>query len=443
MDTSKIPLGELAWKNILAHVVEHGDASETNYLEVKSDLNLGSALGIAKVAKFLLGSANRLPSHAAKFFQGYSVMVIGAEKGQALGTVKGVEPHDVEATLRKYLGSDFPHFDFGRISVSQTHEVILVIASPPENGQPIFVCHKDFQGESKQDNLTDGAIYVRDGSSTRPAKSGEIKALLHRSTTSNRPALNLTIEATPINRVEDIKVLVNDTYQFEEEEFLESQRKRKEPVVGFPQLSFATTMALVGYRPPEKQYADWKTDLPDHKVETERALLEIAFPAFRVQITANGRYVSKPHLRVTFFNCSMFDRYDLEYPSYGSLFEPILQEPTGIMQDFPVIQANSNYRPNEEEWSQIDNDVVVTFTPDSLRPDQPFASADDITLIANNPNAETIQVRWTLTEDKNDQAVTDEFELATGALMSRDTLLRLIGNPADYVYTPAEATNDQ
>src|SRR5665647_2493699 len=112
LDTGVIPLGERALQSILDHVIAVGDEAETTYLEVKSSLALGSKTGVAKVAKFLLGVANRRPNEAASHFHGYAVLVIGAQKGGAPGVPRGVEPHELEDRLRPYLGPQ---------SVSYTH----------------------------------------------------------------------------------------------------------------------------------------------------------------------------------------------------------------------------------------------------------------------------------------------------------------------------------
>jgi len=56
-----VPLGERAQRSMLDHVLAVGDEAETNYLEAKSALDLTSAEGVAKIAKFLLGAANRRP----------------------------------------------------------------------------------------------------------------------------------------------------------------------------------------------------------------------------------------------------------------------------------------------------------------------------------------------------------------------------------------------
>ena len=113
LDTNAVPLGERSWHAILQHVMEVGDEAETSYLEIKSALDITSIRGaahankqaVAKIAKFLLGVANRSPKDAARHFQGYAVLVIGAEKGQALGVPRGIELHDLENSLRPYLGA--------------------------------------------------------------------------------------------------------------------------------------------------------------------------------------------------------------------------------------------------------------------------------------------------------------------------------------------------
>lgn len=131
METGIIPLGERALRSILDHVVAVGDEAEASYLEVKSTLDLTSPEGVTKVAKFLLGAANRPPQAASRHFHGYAVLVIGAQRGEARGIVRGVEAHELEDRLRPYLGPQFPSFEFGRITVDADSEVLFVVAQPP------------------------------------------------------------------------------------------------------------------------------------------------------------------------------------------------------------------------------------------------------------------------------------------------------------------------
>lgn len=89
--------------SVLDHVVANGDAAETSYLEAKSTVDITSKPGLVKVAKFLLGCANRLPEDAARHFKGYAVLVIGAQQGKAAGVALGADPHEFAGRLRPYL----------------------------------------------------------------------------------------------------------------------------------------------------------------------------------------------------------------------------------------------------------------------------------------------------------------------------------------------------
>lgn len=135
MDTSVVPLGERAWAAILQHVIERGDAAETTYLEVKGPFDLTSGADLVKIAKFLLGMANRTVDTAARHFQGHGVMVLGAEHGRAVGVQRVLEPHEIANRLQPYLGHMFPGYEFGRIPVGHDRDVLFVIGSPPRRAR--------------------------------------------------------------------------------------------------------------------------------------------------------------------------------------------------------------------------------------------------------------------------------------------------------------------
>lgn len=193
LDTGILPLGERSLQLILDHILAVGDEAETTYLEVKSSLEPGSKAGVAKIAKFLLGAANRRPKEAERHFRGYAVLVIGAQKDAAPGIPRGVEAHELEDRLRPYLGPQFPAFEFGRIGVDDDREVLFIVAQPPQEGQSIFPCHKSFDGDDRRDSLNDGAIYVRGTSNTRPARAGEVLALVERARGGGKPPIELDV----------------------------------------------------------------------------------------------------------------------------------------------------------------------------------------------------------------------------------------------------------
>lgn len=136
MDTNFVPIGDTRLRVLLNEVEALGDGAEADYLEAKSELDLTSSLGIAKVAKFVLGAANRLPAQAAKNLKGYAVMIIGAAKGTSPGVDVGTEGHELQDKARKYLGDRGPTFDLARLAVGPDREILFVLVDPPEEGQP-------------------------------------------------------------------------------------------------------------------------------------------------------------------------------------------------------------------------------------------------------------------------------------------------------------------
>lgn len=58
----------------------------------------------------------------------------------------------------------------------------------------MYPCHKSYQGDDRRDSLEDGAIYVRGTSNTRPARAGEVLALVERARGAGKPPITLDVE---------------------------------------------------------------------------------------------------------------------------------------------------------------------------------------------------------------------------------------------------------
>ncbi|WP_404473568.1 hypothetical protein [Microbacterium aerolatum] len=192
IDTSRAPLGERRARALVDAVVASDDRLEHHYLELKSELDLAGRRDRAKIAKFILGSANRMPDKAATAFEGYAVMVIGASS-QTLKGLPPVEVLDIEKGVLPYIGADGPRWDVARVPVpDSTNEVLLILVDPPQWGQPLFPCLKE---GGERNELRDGAIYYRASGQTREANSGEIQQLLRRGQAAGVPDVNLGVAA--------------------------------------------------------------------------------------------------------------------------------------------------------------------------------------------------------------------------------------------------------
>lgn len=191
----EIPRSSSQWRSFLNALVEHEDY-ESEWLEQKSqgDPMKGSDLG--KLAKCILGMANRSPIVAAKYMNGHGLMVWGLQNKDLAG-IKKTEDHQLQDKLTPYLTGDGPYWRGIRIAVkgSSDREVLIVVVDPSNVGDPIFLCHKNGEG------IEDGGIYVRDKTQTRRAKSDEIRILEHRSI-KDFPAIDLSVSLeSPLYRI--------------------------------------------------------------------------------------------------------------------------------------------------------------------------------------------------------------------------------------------------
>src|SRR5690625_1378453 len=412
MDTDFTPLGERAHRKTLEHIRTNGDEVETYYLEVKSDLDLEARVDIAKIAKFLLGAANRDPEQAARHFHGYAVLVIGAQQGQINGVARGVESHDLENKLRPYLGPTFPSFEFGRVPIDDDREALFIVAPPPEDGQPMFPCHRNFQGNRRQDNLTDGAIYVRGSSNTRLARSGEILRLIERGQGSGKPPIDIAIDLIgTVHRVSHISDVMDYLYSQKEQGYIDRLESSQEQ----PALDPIVLRAVGGSEPltPEQKAArleNWRKNKEENMAEGRDHLLGVALEGLGLRITSHNRYITKPHLSLTFHNCMVVDYLEPEDADRGKLVKPVMEPRSRFPQlDYSAISPR-NLASYPVTWSNTGGNAEIHLTPEAFRPNTPEEfDQDDYVIVARDLSSEHIEVTWRLTEAGNDEETSGTF----------------------------------
>src|SRR5690606_17663034 len=116
IDLSRLPTGARGWSALVAWAAGSDDRQERYFLELKSDVDLTTKHGRHKVAKFILGAANRDPAKAAKRFGGHAVMLLGVSVGATNG-IPPFEAQDLEREVRKFTGASGPGWDFERVVV--------------------------------------------------------------------------------------------------------------------------------------------------------------------------------------------------------------------------------------------------------------------------------------------------------------------------------------
>lgn len=186
MDWTSVPGGELGRQAFVDEMKTVDDRAERYFLELKSDIDLSTKEGQAKVAKFILGAANRDAKMAARRFGGHALMVLGVSKGAAPG-IPFFEAKDLQKVVTKFISHDGPKWDFNSVRVDDTHSVVIIEVAPPVPGV-IWTCHA-----FGLDNLEDGAIYIRADGETRKAAGGEVRAMLARAKAAT-PDVKLELE---------------------------------------------------------------------------------------------------------------------------------------------------------------------------------------------------------------------------------------------------------
>lgn len=166
--------GERSAAALVRAIAQRDDRVETHYLEVKSTVTLDKA-GFAKIAKYILGSANRMPETAAGAFEGYGVMVIGVAPRQIMGMPK-TEVLDLARGIEPFLGPEGPAWDLIHVPVDDSdHTVLVIVVDPPPEGQGPYPCHKEGP------DIFNGRIYIREQGATREARATEVEQLVARS----------------------------------------------------------------------------------------------------------------------------------------------------------------------------------------------------------------------------------------------------------------------
>lgn len=108
-DISRAPLGLRAASALVVGLAKLDDRFERHYLEIKSDID-PSKNELAKIAKYILGSANRMPEKAATAFGGYGVMEVGVAPKKITG-VPPIEFLDIDKVVSAYVGPMGPKWD--------------------------------------------------------------------------------------------------------------------------------------------------------------------------------------------------------------------------------------------------------------------------------------------------------------------------------------------
>jgi len=443
IDFSRPPIGEAAAAKLIQVAAEMGDIAERHYLEIKgSDFDISKKTDKQKIAKFILGAANRDPDVAKRYFQGYAVMILGVDQNRIVG-VEPTEMMELQHVIRPFLGASGPQWDVVRVPVQDSgKEVLIVLVDPPEFGQPPFPCR------AEGDKLKDGAIYIRADGATREAKADEIDMLLRRFKRVS-PDVKLEISVTGnVNSIRCDKARTLDEYIEDKEAALLAAMPSENPAVSSnvyatilsaPMLDPSTTpedRTREEYRAEIKKWKDecaqsWGTLLDNvtalFGVNTVRIenLTTTFLRKVEVKIHLSGavRAVSHKELKTTL----EAGPSELGLPSSPRPWGP-KSRIYGLASSLRSFDFNPPiFSPSSVSWSNTGS-VDLTVDVGDLRPKQVFETedADTVLVVPDDFAVKEITGTWTATADGINELFSGEIVVPVNPVRDMTEAVRVL-----------------
>ncbi len=454
LDLSRAPRGVLAANELIAAVAAVGDLAERHYLELKSTLDLSTKKHKEKIAKFILGAANRMPDVASTAFEGYGVMIIGVSQGAIIG-IPPVEMMEISKVVQQYVGAAGPRWDILWVPIEgSSNQVLVVLVDPPKFGHGPFPCRAS--GES----LTDGRIYIRADGETREAGSAELDLLLQR----GRAGVPVDVDFLVEVKGEVTSVILNEATTVDD--YLTAVRRRlvaalpsSEPIVlgtRFAGLTgyVSTASTIAGFMSePETRTEEEYLDSIDRWTERFRS----AWQGAKLKITGSQlepAIIIITNRTSTFFHdvqvklhlegdVSAFDYTppqraddfsDLELPHPPRKWGPTQRAmgipnygllPTYAMNQAPYISSSVSFR----NGGSVDLELDVG----ELRPRGFYESEDEeFVLVVVNQSLTAIRGTWELTARDHNEVYAGEITIAvTGPNDLTSVARQILGLDAD------------
>jgi predicted HTH transcriptional regulator len=182
IDPTRRPMRPSDWDAVAQAVLNADPTDETDWIEWKGALDLGTRQGKFKVARAILGFANRDTARALRNLVGHALIVVGVEPGKVHGAEQ-LDGADLEGRLEPYLGSDGPDWECHYRPVANQH-VLVICVRPPLPSDPIYTLRKSL------DRNWAGTVFIRRGSKTVPADDKEL-AMLQRRLLAGQPSTSI------------------------------------------------------------------------------------------------------------------------------------------------------------------------------------------------------------------------------------------------------------
>lgn len=193
IDITKPLRGNAALERLVRAVERATAHDEPAAVEWKSTLDLATAHGRFHVARCILAMANRDPKVAAREFDGYGYVVVGAEPGAIAGIVSA-DPAAYVGPINQYVGSDDngPAWSPTHVPVNNA-TVAVFIVEPPQPGHRAWPLRKTYRDINNK-GADEGTVFVRSPGRTAPASAAEMDMLSRRAAAAEQATPDIDVE---------------------------------------------------------------------------------------------------------------------------------------------------------------------------------------------------------------------------------------------------------
>lgn len=410
-DLTRLPIGTASWRALIDHALSLGDLAEVAYLELKGTLPFRDKgprkRSAVTLARAVLGMSNRMPDAAARHLQGYGVVLVGVSEQRIEGAEK-VDGAVLREALEPYLGSDGPLWD--HLFFEHPNGLVMaLIVSPPQWGDRIHACRKEYSSDDGRLTVRDGDIFVRLPGICRPANSNDLVNLERRRQMSQHTDVELAVAYSEgFHRVDLTSAvnLVTTAVNSRADSLLEGVTTRSGN-------SYATMLASISAerRTPEEfnhSVEHWRNDALAEAKNVVHELLRHELATGRWVITnTSQRYLESAQLEVVFPpGVLVLMDADGEYCDHGGSFdiEQVLPERPAKWGSYSVftgvipsgIGSRGLVRKTEMHIEASTAGTSLTWQVGDLRP-KSSSQGNELFAVVTEEHSSTVVAHWRLT----------------------------------------------
>ncbi len=452
VDLSRLPPGTAGWLALADHALALGDLSEVDYLELKGALRFNERQDRKRSAvvlsRAILAMANRMPDAAARHLGGYSVVLVGIGQ-QAVVGAEQVDGAILRDAVEPYVGEDGPRWDHHFID-HPNGLVLAVIVDPPQWGDRIHACRKEYSDHASGLSVRDGDVLVRVPGQTRQATSYDLAQLEFRRSRAPHTGAQVRVtyvgafDRTSRSNVHEVIEGMVDEVADELLDGIPAPVARSPYSVGV-QAILEQTAARGDKRSPDR----FRGDVEEWRYACEEALPGVVTEFLRHTLehgtfmieNESDRYLENVRVTVTFPSvATVLMASDTDYCDHGGQFRPfqmlpdkpakygdlkpyglgdyILPRVAPIVPDLPALNV---------EVEQVDDEYVVSWFVGDLPPrgrsrvDEEFAvftdenlheHHNDATPEGHHPMITEVTAAWKVTARGVDHVFQGELALS-------------------------------